>query len=60
MTDQSDTGNLTAGLDTDTVELTIKTLLSHLWRTLNWRVQFSRPLGDAGGACSARQGSRAP
>eukprot|EP00959_Pyramimonas_sp_CCMP1952_P374741 7848305-Pyramimonas_sp.AAC.2 len=30
MTDQSDTGNLTAWLDTDTVELTDKTLSTHL------------------------------
>ena len=30
MTDQSDTGNPTAGLDTDTVKLTVKPLLSRL------------------------------
>eukprot|EP00959_Pyramimonas_sp_CCMP1952_P331825 6948399-Pyramimonas_sp.AAC.1 len=30
MTDQSDTGNPTAGLDTDAVELTVKTSSSHL------------------------------
>eukprot|EP00976_Prorocentrum_cordatum_P011737 236605-Prorocentrum_minimum.AAC.1 len=29
MTDQSDTGNPTAGLDADTVELTIEPLISH-------------------------------
>eukprot|EP00959_Pyramimonas_sp_CCMP1952_P219559 4590896-Pyramimonas_sp.AAC.1 len=40
MTHQSDTGNPTAGLDTDTVELTAKTLLSHLV-TLE-RIRFSR------------------
>eukprot|EP00959_Pyramimonas_sp_CCMP1952_P134286 2809288-Pyramimonas_sp.AAC.1 len=30
MTDQSETGNLTVGLDTDTFESTIRTLSSHL------------------------------
>eukprot|EP00959_Pyramimonas_sp_CCMP1952_P299033 6254864-Pyramimonas_sp.AAC.2 len=41
-TDQSDAGNPATGLDTDTVELIAKTLLSHLV-TLE-RIQFSHQL----------------
>eukprot|EP00959_Pyramimonas_sp_CCMP1952_P438870 9188347-Pyramimonas_sp.AAC.1 len=40
MTDQSDTGNPAVGLDTDTAELTVKTLSSH--RVTLERIQFSR------------------
>eukprot|EP00976_Prorocentrum_cordatum_P059884 1175682-Prorocentrum_minimum.AAC.2 len=38
MTDQSDTGDPTAGLDMDTVKSTVKTLFSHLiTRSVAWR-----------------------
>eukprot|EP00959_Pyramimonas_sp_CCMP1952_P435034 9109529-Pyramimonas_sp.AAC.1 len=42
MTDQSDTGNPTAWLDTETVKRTVKTLLSHPTRELNFPANFLR------------------
>eukprot|EP00976_Prorocentrum_cordatum_P048819 984976-Prorocentrum_minimum.AAC.1 len=38
MTDQSDTGNPTAGLDTDTAELTVRNLITPSCQS---RIQFS-------------------
>eukprot|EP00976_Prorocentrum_cordatum_P095135 1190064-Prorocentrum_minimum.AAC.4 len=66
--DQSDTGNPAVRLDTDTVELTVKTLLSHLitrefnsptnsLRTQYVRVEPYPALEGTGGSRSVANGS---